>query len=161
MFTDSVLAQGITTEVVRPEDRPVDMDKPTFIPKVKVSKTLLDGDSIQYVEMNNGKLPPCLTMSLAAYIAFYSNDIVALEDRGLVCRRPKGNEYVISDDRWALQFYYDHRDDSIEALVHAVLTNTQMWDQDLTKVEGLEATVVNGLKMIREKGAKAAFASCL
>ncbi|MBQ6032206.1 MAG: DUF4294 domain-containing protein [Prevotella sp.] len=53
MFTDSVLAQGITTEVVRPEDRPVDMDKPTFIPKVKVSKTLLDGDSIQYVEMNN------------------------------------------------------------------------------------------------------------
>ena len=53
MFTDSVLAQGITTEVVRPEDRPVDMDRPTFIPKVKVSKTLLDGDSIQYVEMNN------------------------------------------------------------------------------------------------------------
>ena len=53
MFTDSMLAQGITTEVVRPEDRPVDMDKPTFIPKVKVSKTLLDGDSIQYVEMNN------------------------------------------------------------------------------------------------------------
>ena len=53
MFTDSVLAQGITTEVVRPEDRPVDMDKPTFIPKVKVSKTLVDGDSIQYVEMNN------------------------------------------------------------------------------------------------------------
>ena len=53
MFTDSVLAQGITTEVVRPEDRPVDMDKPTFIPKVKVSKTLVDGDSIQYVEMKN------------------------------------------------------------------------------------------------------------
>lgn len=53
MFTDSLLAQGITTEVVRPEDRPVDMDKPTFIPKVKVSKTLVDGDSIQYVEMNN------------------------------------------------------------------------------------------------------------
>ena len=53
MFTDSMLAQGITTEVVRPEDRPVDMDKPTFIPKVKVSKTLVDGDSIQYVEMNN------------------------------------------------------------------------------------------------------------
>lgn len=53
MFTDSMLAQGITTEVVRPEDRPVDMEKPTFIPKVKVSKTLVDGDSIQYVEMNN------------------------------------------------------------------------------------------------------------
>lgn len=116
---------------------------------------------LEYVEMNNGKLPPCLTMSLAAYIAFYSNDIVALEDRGLVCRRPKGNEYVISDDRWALQFYYDHRDDSIEALVHAVLTNTQMWDQDLTAIAGLEAAVVSNLHMIREQGAKAAYASVL
>lgn len=116
---------------------------------------------LEYVEMNNGKLPPCLTMSLAAYIAFYSNDIVALEDSGLVCRRPKGNEYVISDDRWALQFYYDHRDDSIEALVHAVLTNTQMWDQDLTAIAGLEAAVVSNLHMIREQGAKAAYASVL
>ena len=84
-----------------------------------------------------------------------------LNDKGLLCKRPKGNTYLISDDRWALEFYYAHKDDTPEALVHAVLTNTQMWDQDLTKVEGLEAAVVNGLKMIREKGAKAAFASCL
>ena len=115
---------------------------------------------LEYVEAN-GQLPPCLTMSLAAYIAFYSNDISALEERGLVCRRPKGNEYVVSDDRWALEFYYAHREDSIEDLVHAVLTNTQMWDQDLTKVEGLEAAIVSDLHMIREKGAKAAYASVL
>ncbi len=115
---------------------------------------------LEYVEMN-GTLPPCLTMSLAAYIAFYSNDIVALEDRGLVCRRPKGNEYVVSDDRWALEFFYAHRADSIEELVHAVLTNTQMWDQDLTEVKGLEAAVVSNLHMIREKGAKEAYASVL
>ena len=115
---------------------------------------------LEYVEMN-GTLPPCLTMSLAAYIAFYSNDIVALEDRGLVCRRPKGNEYVVSDDRWALEFFYAHRADSIEELVHAVLTNTQMWDQDLTEVKGLEAVVVSNLHMIREKGAKEAYASVL
>ena len=115
---------------------------------------------LEYVEANKA-LPPCLTMSLAAYIAFYSNDIQELNDKGLLCKRPKGNTYLISDDRWALEFYYAHKDDTPEALVHAVLTNTQMWDQDLTKVPGLEAAVVNGLKMIREKGAKAAFASCL
>ena len=115
---------------------------------------------LEYVEANK-TLPPCLTMSLAAYIAFYSNDIQELNDKGLLCKRPKGNTYLISDDRWALEFYYAHKDDTPEALVHAVLTNTQMWDQDLTKVPGLEAAVVNGLKMIREKGAKAAFASCL
>ncbi len=27
---------------------------------------------------------------------------------------------------------------SAEDLVHAVLTNEKMWDQDLTKIEGLE-----------------------
>ena len=48
-----------------------------------------------------------------------------------------------------------------EALVHAVLTNEQMWDQDLTKIAGLEETVTADLKMIRTEGAKAAFASCL
>ena len=38
---------------VNPEDLEVDMDNPTFVPMVKVSKVLKDGDSIQYVEFNN------------------------------------------------------------------------------------------------------------
>lgn len=33
--------------------RQVDMDSPTFVPMVRVGKVLEDGDSIQYVEMNN------------------------------------------------------------------------------------------------------------
>ena len=37
---------------VDPEDREVDMDSPTFVPMVKVSKALVEGDSIQYVELN-------------------------------------------------------------------------------------------------------------
>ncbi len=115
---------------------------------------------LEYVE-KTGKLPPCLTMSFAAYVAFFSNDIQALTDGGLVCRRPKGNEYTCSDDRWALEFYYAHRDDSPEDLVHAVMTNEQMWGQDLTAVPGFETAVVADLKLIREQGAKAAYASCL
>ena len=115
---------------------------------------------LEYISLT-GKLPACLTMSFAAYIAFFSNDIQALTDKGLVCRRPKGNEYTCSDDRWALEFYYDHRNDSEEDLVHAVMTNLQMWGQDLTEIEGFEAATVENLKFIRTKGAKAAFASCL
>ena len=38
---------------VNPEDRKVDMDSPTFVPMVRVSKILEGGDSIKYVEMNN------------------------------------------------------------------------------------------------------------
>ena len=45
--------------------------------------------------------------------------------------------------------------------MHAVLTNEQMWDQDLTKIAGLEEAVVCDLKKIRSEGAKAAYASCL
>ncbi|MBR6944407.1 MAG: DUF4294 domain-containing protein [Prevotella sp.] len=53
LFITVLMAQTVTTEVVRPEDRRVDMNNPTFVPKVRVSKTLHEGDSIQYVEMNN------------------------------------------------------------------------------------------------------------
>ena len=115
---------------------------------------------LEYVEAN-GKLPKCLAMSFAAYIAFFSSDIQELNESGLVCRRPKGNTYICSDDRWALEFYWAHKDDSVEDLVHAVMTNEQMWGQALTQIPGFEAATVANLKLIREKGAIAAFASCL
>jgi tagaturonate reductase len=115
---------------------------------------------LQYID-KNGKLPVCLTMSLAAYIAFYSNDVQELTEQGLVCKRPAGNTYTVSDDRWALEFYYDHRNDSEEDLVKAVLGNEKMWDQDLNKVEGLTDAVITDLKMIRTEGAEKAYASCL
>ena len=108
-----------------------------------------------------GKLPKCLSLSFAAYIAFFSNDIQELNEAGLVCRRPAGNTYTCSDDRWALEFYYDHRGDSVEELVHAVMTNEQMWGQDLTAIEGFEAATVANLTKIRTEGALAAYASCL
>ena len=115
---------------------------------------------LDYVDQM-GMLPECLTTSFAAYIAFYSNDIQGLTDKGLVCRRPKGDAYVVSDDRWVLEFYAAHRDDAEEALVHAVMTNTDMWGQDLTQVPGFETEVTRILKQIRADGAKAAYKACL
>ena len=115
---------------------------------------------LEYIE-KNGKLPTCLTMSFAANIAFYSNNIQELNDKGLVCKRAKGNEYTISDDRYVLEFYNAHKDDDIPTLVHAVMTNEQMWGQDLTKVAGFEEATVKNLTLIREQGAMAAYKSCL
>ena len=115
---------------------------------------------LDYIK-EKGALPACLTASFAAYIAFYSSDIRELNEKGLVCRRPKGNEYTVSDDRWVLEFYWNHRDDSPEELVHAVMTNTNMWGQDLTEVPGFEAAAVSILKKIREDGALAAYRDCL
>jgi tagaturonate reductase len=115
---------------------------------------------LEYVEKKH-ELPPCLTASLAAYIAFYSNDVQELNDKGLVCRRPKGNTYIVSDDRDVLEFYYEHRDDDPETLVHAVLSSEKMWGQDLTAVDGLEKAVAEGLRTIRRDGAKELFRKCL
>ena len=115
---------------------------------------------LEYIELKQ-ELPRCLTMSFAMYIAFFSNDIQELNDHGLVCRRPKGNTYTCSDDRWVLEFYYAHRNDRIADLVHVVMTNGQMWGRDLTAIPGFEAATVKNLTMIREQGAHAAFASCL
>lgn len=47
-----VQAQTAGTATVRPEDRDVDIDTPTFVPMVKVGKALVGKDSIQYVELN-------------------------------------------------------------------------------------------------------------
>ena len=68
---------------------------------------------------------------------------------------------MANDDRWALEFYAAHKDDSVEDLVHAVMTNEQMWGQDLTRIAGFEDAVVKGLHMVRGQGAKAAMQSCL
>ena len=115
---------------------------------------------LEYIDAK-GQLPACLTTSLAAYIAFYSSNIKELNDKGLVCRRPKGNEYTVSDDRPVLEFYWDHRNDTAEELTHAVLTNTEMWGRDLTEVAGLESRVAEQLGLIRREGSLAAFRSCL
>ena len=115
---------------------------------------------LEYVE-KNGKLPTCLTMSFAAYIAFYTNDVQELTDKGLVCKRAKGNEYTVSDDRWVLEFYNEHKNDDVPTLVHAVMTNEKMWGRDLTQVPGFEAATVKNLTLIREQGALAAYKSCL
>lgn len=115
---------------------------------------------LEYVTLS-GSLPPCLTMSFSAYLAFYSNGVQVLTEEGLVCTRPGGGSYVCLDDRWVLEFYWRHRDDSAEELTHAAMSNLEMWDRDLTEIPGFEKAAASGLRLIREKGAITAYASCL
>ena len=106
-----------------------------------------------------GKLPACITASFAFYIAFYRG--TELTDAGLTASRPKGNTYTISDDRAVLEFYYSHKDDSAEALTHAVCTNTDFWGCDLSEIPGFEAEVAKILKAVETDGAYAVMKSCL
>lgn len=49
----AAMAQSGKPGYVNPEDRQVDMDNPTFVPMVKIGKAFYDGDSVQYVQVNN------------------------------------------------------------------------------------------------------------
>ncbi len=108
-----------------------------------------------------GELPKALCMGFAAYIAFYSSEIQAREQDGLICRRPQGDRYKVQDDAWVLDFYYARKDADAKSLVRDVLSNTAMWDEDLTRIEGLEQTLAENLEMIRRQGAEAAYRSVL
>lgn len=115
---------------------------------------------LEYVQQY-GRLPRCLTMSFAAYIAFYTCGMQELADSGLTCCRADGEIYTVRDERWILEFYRAHSGESVEKLVRTVMKNKEMWGQDLTAVPGFEDAAVADLKMIHEKGAAAAFAACL
>ena len=56
---------------------------------------------------------------------------------------------------------YNHKDDSVKDLVHAVCTNTSFWEQDLTQIEGFEKAVVQTLTEIEEKGTYEVMKECL
>lgn len=110
-----------------------------------------------YVE-KTGELPKCITASFAFYIAFYHG--MNLTEDGLVASRPAGDEYTVKDDKPVLQFFYDHKDDDAETLAHAVCSNTDFWDEDLSKIPGFESAVTSYLKAIEEKGAYAVMKDC-
>ena len=123
--------------------------------KTRILPTLLD-----YVN-TTGQLPPCLAMSFAAYLAFYTSHIQELTATGLLCRRPNGDFYTCCDDRWILEFFFSYRNAPPAQLVHAVMANQRMWDADLTAIPSFEAATLSNLHLIRERGAIAAFRSCL
>ena len=78
MLIIMLLATSLSAQTEEhPEDHQVDMDDPTFVPTVKVGKVLDNGDSIQYMELNNVYVYPNLTFTNAkqaeAYIRLVKN----------------------------------------------------------------------------------------
>lgn len=106
-----------------------------------------------------GAVPACLSLGLASLLAFYHGD--RMEGGKLIGRREKGNEYEISDDESALQFFLAHRDAAAETYVHAALANENFWGEDLTKLPGLEAAVFAHYQTIRTDGAYQAMKNVL
>ena len=110
---------------------------------------------LKYAEQN-GKLPERLTMSLAALIAFYSGS--EIKDGALIGHR-NGEEYLIKDDAFVLEFFAENSSKSADELTKLVLSNEKFWGTDLTKIPGAEKAVAAFLSDIRTSGVRSTMRS--
>ena len=100
-----------------------------------------------------GKVPECLTLGFAAYLKFYHG--YELRNGGLVNKRD-GVEYIISDDKAVLEFYYEHRDDTLEQLADAVCSRADWWGMDMHDLPTFVETVKKYVAIIETEGMHAA-----
>lgn len=105
-----------------------------------------------YVE-EKGKLPKCLTFSLAAFIKFYQGE---WKDGVYTGTRKDGTQYPPRDDEAVIRFFADAwAENDAEKTAESVLSNKDFWSgKDLTEVPGLKDAVAGYLKEMDKKEIK-------
>ena len=115
----------------------------------------------QYMAKNNS-VPKLLSFSIAALIAFYNGTEIKTDEKGAKYLESKREEgvYPNKDTLPVLEFFAALNKETKDAKVitNKVLSNVDFWKEDLTKYEGLEASVAQNLADIQTKGMKAALA---
>ena len=115
----------------------------------------------QYMAKNNS-VPKLLSFSIAALIAFYNGTEIKTDEKGAKYLESKREEgvYQNKDTLPVLEFFAALNKETKDAKVitNKVLSNVDFWKEDLTKYEGLEASVAQNLADIQTKGMKAALA---
>jgi tagaturonate reductase len=103
-----------------------------------------------YIERKK-TVPPLLSFSFAAFIAFYKG---RMENGAYVGRRADGTSYVIRDDAEVLEFFAARWARGTPATVAGdVLAGTAFWGgRDLTDVPGLLPAVAGHLERIERSG---------
>lgn len=96
-----------------------------------------------------GKLPNCLTFSLAALATFYRSD-----QRGEDCLigRRGAEEYPIFDDSHVLDFFAKNSSKNNEDFANILLGNIVFWGEDLSKVPGMNKKLIGYLDSIERIG---------
>lgn len=122
-------------------------------------KTRVLPSILEYIKRKN-ELPKVLSFSMACLFAFYRG--TEIRDNVLIGKRALGNEYNISDDMPVLELFkelwsaYDETREGAGKLVNNLLARTDMWGEDLTKLEGFADLVADYLYAITSKGVKEA-----
>ena len=112
---------------------------------------------LDYIE-KTGTLPPRLTFSLAALMAFYSS--TELQENALIGHR-KNCEYRIMDDMSVLEFFRDYSEKPSAEFAESFLGRIDFFGQDLNKIEGLTSTITAHLDDIKTNGMRAALCKTL
>ena len=123
--------------------------------RVRVLPSLLE------YRKRNGELPPALTFSLAALIAFYRGTEV---EGGSLQGARDGSPYAISDDPEVLRFFADRwnmfaRTGDSEKLCERVLSRAALWGRDLRTVPGLAEAVKEHMAAMLANGVRASLAA--
>jgi len=108
--------------------------------------------SLKDILAATGRLPTCLSFSLAALAAFYRS---SERGEGCLIGRRGGDAYEIRDDADVLDFFAAHAGDSADALARALLGNTRFWGEDLCAISGLADLVAAHLTNIESEGVAA------
>lgn len=106
-----------------------------------------------YIE-RTGRLPRCLTFSWAALAAFYT-PVRRNEDGTLVGKRD-GNEYIVRDDRAAIDFFWENRSAAPKQLLRDLAGRVDFWGEDLNALSGFVDRAAGDLENIRALGMAAA-----
>ena len=142
--------------------------------------------SLRAYHERTGVLPPVLTFSLAALIAFYRGTCgrpevarrrsMPAEARAGTCDRSRsparpygitdGRDYHVRDDRNALTFFAEcwrsfDADPQPDALAQRVLAHSELWGGDLNAIPGLSRAVADQLRAILNDGMRAAVTSLI
>ena len=104
------------------------------------------------VANNHGQLPKWLTYSLAALLAFYHTTKAG---KGCLLGTRGTDTYEIHDDADKLDFIRQQAGKPNAAYVKAIMSRTDFWGEDLTKIPGFYDAVVKYLDAILSKGALA------
>ena len=104
----------------------------------------------------NGKLPSCLSFSLAALIAFYTP---AEKGDGCLTGMRNGEAYTIRDDQPILDFFWENKDVTFEKdFVSRLLAREDFWGENLNDIPGMTDRVADCLNLIKTEGMEKAIA---
>jgi tagaturonate reductase len=62
----------------------------------------------------------------------------------------------VRDDEKVLELFAENKNTDTAVFIHEIMSNEDLWGQDLTKIEGFETQVIDHLANIRSQGVKPA-----